>query len=247
MAKPQNIYDDPTFFAGYERLRRTGSGLNDILEQPALWSMLPQSLDGLRVLDLGCGFGDFARKARHHGARSVVGIDVSERMLHEAKQQTKDEGIEYRHQGIEQLGLSDGPFELIISSLALHYVENYADAVVRVAGLLAPGGRFVFSVEHPICTALAAQQWSRAADGRALSWPVDNYQAEGARDTTWFVGGVIKYHRTIETYVQGLLDAGLILRGLREPEPVAGDGPQMVPNLELHRRRPPFLLLAAER
>ncbi len=53
---PQNIYDDPVFFAGYSELRRTERGRNAALEQPALERLLPRVLDGLRVLDLGCGF-----------------------------------------------------------------------------------------------------------------------------------------------------------------------------------------------
>jgi ubiquinone/menaquinone biosynthesis C-methylase UbiE len=68
VTEPQNIYDDPRFYASYEQLRRTGAGLSDAIEQPALLAMLPQPLAGLRVLDLGCGFGDFARKVRGCGA-----------------------------------------------------------------------------------------------------------------------------------------------------------------------------------
>jgi ubiquinone/menaquinone biosynthesis C-methylase UbiE len=84
MSTAQNIYDEPLFFAGYEKLRRMAIGLNEVLEQPALRSMLPASLEGMRILDLGCGFGDFARRARLEGARSVVGIDISLRMLERA-------------------------------------------------------------------------------------------------------------------------------------------------------------------
>ena len=247
MPQPQNIYDDPAFFAGYERLRRTGAGLNDVLEQPALWSLLPGSLEGLRILDLGCGFGDFARKARSLGARSVVGIDVSARMLERASEQTNDSAISYRQSSVEQLDLGGDFFDLVVSSLTLHYVQDYAAALARVSALLVPGGRFVFSVEHPLCTALPQQRWVRDDSGRALHWPVDDYRAEGARKTRWFVDEVIKYHRTIETYVNGLLGAGFSLRALAEPEPVPGAGLGLVPDLDLARRRPPFLLLAAER
>jgi ubiquinone/menaquinone biosynthesis C-methylase UbiE len=247
MAQPQNIYDDPAFFAGYERLRRTGTGLNEVLEQPALWALLPGSLEGLRILDLGCGFGDFARKARSLGARSVVGIDVSERMLERAAEQTQDPAIAYRQSSIEQLDLGGERFDLVVSSLTLHYVQDYAAALARVAALLAPGGRFVFSVEHPMCTARPQQTWVRDDFGRALYWPVDEYRIEGARQTHWFVDEVTKYHRTIETYVNGLIGAGFTLRALAEPEPVPGAEDGAVPNLELARRRPPFLLLSADR
>lgn len=52
----QNIYDDPCFFAAYSRLPRSQQGLDAAPEWAALHAMLPP-LAGLRVLDLGCGFG----------------------------------------------------------------------------------------------------------------------------------------------------------------------------------------------
>jgi hypothetical protein len=87
----------------------------------------------------------------------------------------------------------------------------------------------------------------RDAAGRPLYWPVDDYRVEGARRTRWFIDGVVKYHRTIETYVNGLLAAGFLLRSLREPEPVDAAMPTQIPGLDLARRRPPFLLIAADR
>ncbi|RAI44056.1 class I SAM-dependent methyltransferase [Rhodoplanes roseus] len=242
MSDPQNVYDDPVFFENYARLRHCGTGLNDWLEQPALWSLLPP-LAGLRVLDLGCGFGDFARKARRAGARIVVGLDVSTRMLAQARALTDDPAVAYRHGSIERLDL-DGRFDLVVSSLTLHYVAEYAAAVARIARLLDPGGVFVFSVEHPICTARAEQKWVCDTDGRPLYWPIDEYRSEGPRSTRWFVNGVIKHHRTVETYVTGLLEAGLTLRALREPEPVEDT---ILADRDLHRRRPPILVLAATR
>jgi ubiquinone/menaquinone biosynthesis C-methylase UbiE len=248
MSSAQNVYDDPSFFEGYEKLRRTAEGLNEVLEQPALRSMLPESFEGMRILDLGCGFGDFARKARREGARCVVGIDISLRMLERAAALTNDPSIEYRHCSIENMQLeqlADGPFEMVVSSLTLHYVEDYGTAVRRIAHLLKAGGRFAFSVEHPMCTALPQQRWIRDAAGKPLYWPVDEYHLEGKRETRWFIDGVIKYHRTIETYVTTLINAGFKLHSLKEPMPI--DGPNaVVPNLDLHRRRPPFLLLAAD-
>lgn len=74
MEYPQNIYDNPAFFDAYENFRASGSGLNDILEQPALWPMLPDSLAGPHIIDLGCGFGNFTRKARRTHAGFVVSI-----------------------------------------------------------------------------------------------------------------------------------------------------------------------------
>lgn len=244
MTDSQNIYDNPVFFAGYKKLRDEGSGLNDNLEQPALWSLLGDSLKGLAILDLGCGFGGFARRARALGAEAVLGIDLSNNMLSEARKRTNDTHIEYRRSSMEDLTLPEHAFDLVVSSLMLHYVKDYAIAVRKIASYLRPGGRFVFSVEHPMFTARAEQDWIRAEDGTPLYWPVDNYRAEGERRIQWFVEGVVKYHRTVETYVNGLITNGFTLQRLLEPEPAAA---RQTPQSALERRRPPFLLIAATR
>ena len=242
---PQNVYDDPTFFAGYAELRRTESGLNAVLEQPALHRLLPPLRD-LRVLDLGTGFGTFARWAREHGARRVVGVDVSTKMLAEARRLTSDLAIEYVEAPIEAYIPERSAFDLVTSSLALHYIADYGAVVARVHEALVPGGRFVFSVEHPMVTARAEQEWLRDASGRKTLWPVDGYGSEGARHTHWFRDDVIKYHRTIATYVGTLIAHGFTLAALDEPAPSA-DALAARPELESERRRPPFLLIAAAR
>jgi SAM-dependent methyltransferase len=242
---PQNIYDNPQFFGRYMALRRTESGLNAALEWPAFLRLLPPSLQGLRVLDLGCGFGEFARAARLRGAREVIGIDISARMLCEARRRTNDPAITYVRAAIEDFEAGERSFDLVVSSLALHYVEDYAAVVQRVAAALTGGGRFAFSVEHPMCTALATGDWHRGPDGAAVHWPVDRYRDEGERRTSWFVEGVIKHHRTLETYVNGVLGAGLHLVRLEEPE-AAAEHVLARPELAIHRRRPPLLLMAAD-
>lgn len=240
---PQNVYDDPTFFEGYAELRRTESGLNAVLEQPALYRRLPPLRD-LAVLDLGTGFGTFARFARAQGARRVVGVDVSSRMLAEARRLTSDDAIEYVEQPIERYVAAPHSFDLVVSSLALHYVAEYRAVVAAVRDALVPGGHFVFSVEHPMVTARAAQEWIRDTSGRKDVWPVDDYASEGARHTHWFRDDVIRYHRTVSTYVNTLLEHGFTLRALDEPVPSA-DAIASRPELESERRRPPFLLIAA--
>jgi SAM-dependent methyltransferase len=214
---PQNIYDDATFFEGYKLLRDGDTGLNGALEIPALHRLLP-NLSNLHVLDLGCGFGEFARFARTQGAASVTGVDISRRMLEEATQRTSDASVTYLRSPIEQYAPTPRSLDLVVSSLALHYVEDYAGLVERVFQGLKPGGRFLFSVEHPVCTAYPAG-WARDAEGRKRHWPLDHYRQEGERDTRWFVDGVIKYHRTVETYVNTLIWSGFLLEHLGEPAP----------------------------
>lgn len=76
----QNIYDNQGFFDAYAQLPRSVHGLDGAPEWPALKAMLPP-LNGRAVVDLGCGYGWFCRAARELGAESVLGIDLSIKML----------------------------------------------------------------------------------------------------------------------------------------------------------------------
>lgn len=243
----QNIYDNPDFFAGYSQLRRHERGLNAVLEGPAFHSLLPP-LGGLSVLDLGCGFGKWARLMREEGAASVVGIDISTRMLEWARAENAIDGITFLNCPIEDAAFDPESFDLVTSSLALHYVERFDRACANVARWLAAKGTFVFSVEHPIMTASPAnlEGWCRDAAGAKRHWAVDDYRDEGARSTRWFVDGVIKYHRTVETYINTLVDSGLAIARLLEPEG-SPEFVRMQPDLAEERRRPPFLLIAARK
>ena len=241
---PQNIYDDPEFFEGYSQLRRSREGLAGAPEWPALRSMLP-ALEGARVLDLGCGFGAFARWAREMGAARVLGVDWSENMLARARAQTRDPGVTYSLTDIEHLALPGASFDLVYSSLALHYVADFEAVCVAIRSLLVLGGRLVFSVEHPLFTAPSHPGWRTQPDGSKL-WPINEYLLEGRRVTEWITPGVVKYHRTVASYVNGLLAHGFRLVRLEEWGPSQeqiAECPEWAD--EVHR--PPFLLLAARR
>ncbi|WP_242612498.1 methyltransferase domain-containing protein [Corticibacter populi] len=144
---------------------------------------------------------------------------------------------------MEDLQSEDAAFDLVVSSMALHYVDDYAAVVRKVFAALRPGGRFVFSVEHPVCTAHPAG-WVRNAQGEALYWPLDDYQRQGRRSTAWFVDGVVKFHRTVEHYVNTLIERGFRLEHLGEPRPLPACLAER-PALQETMRRPPVLLLAA--
>ena len=122
--------------------------------------MLPD-FRGKRVLDLGCGFGWHCRYAAENGAQSVLGIDISENMLQEARRRTEDPRVEYRKISLEEYEYPENSFDAVISSLALHYVESFEDICRKVYRCLKPGGEFVFSAEHPIFTAYGSQDWYR--------------------------------------------------------------------------------------
>ena len=240
----QNIYDNEEFFEGYSRLGRSVEGLDGAAEWPAVRALLPD-LRGLKVLDLGCGFGWFCRWARQNGAAHVLGIDVSERMLARSRATTQDATITYTRADMEHLELSPASFDLVYSSLALHYIADLKGLMSQVYRSLVPGGSLVFSVEHPIYTAPADPNWSLNAAGRK-TWPIDGYLDEGPRSTDWLAKGVIKQHRTVATYINTLLRLGFAIAHVDEWGPTEAQIASR-PTLADERQRPPFLLVAARR
>src|SRR5579859_3440458 len=186
----QNIYDNAAFFDGYSQLERSIEGLAGAEEWPALRALLPD-LRGLKVVDLGCGYGWFCRWAREQGAAQVWGLDVSERMLARARGATSDAAIVYARTDLERLELPEASFDLAYSSLALHYIEDLAGLLAKVFAALVPGGHLVFSIEHPIYMAPAHPGWIVDGSGRR-TWPIDGYLVEGPRTTDWLAKGVVK-------------------------------------------------------
>jgi ubiquinone/menaquinone biosynthesis C-methylase UbiE len=240
----QNVYDNKEFLAGYSRLRRSVEGLDGAPEWPALRALLPD-LRGRNVLDLGCGFGWFCRWARQQGAAHVLGIDVSKKMLARAKETTDLPFITYTKADMEHLELQPKSFDLVYSSLALHYVDNLRGLMSQVYRSLVPSGALVFSVEHPIFTAPSRPNWSQDAAGRK-TWPVDGYLDEGPRSTDWLAKGVIKQHRTLATYINMLIQIGFVIAHVEEWGPTAAQIAEQ-PNWADERHRPPFLIVAAIR
>ena len=240
----QNIYDDPTFFEGYSQLQRSLMGLAGAPEWSSLRALLPD-VKGLRVVDLGCGFGWFCRWARENGAAHVLGLDLSEKMLARAKAETSDDAITYRRTDLEHLELPEGPFDLAFSSLALHYVEDLERLLTTVHRALVPGGGFVFSTEHPIYMASRRAEWMTTPEGHK-TWPVDSYQLEGKRTTHWMAEGVVKYHRTLGTTLNALMRQGFTLRHVEEWGPTDAQVAEQ-PALARERERPMFLLVSARR
>lgn len=243
MAK-QNIYDNEVFFEGYKNLRGKESNANVLFEIPALFSLLPE-LNGLSVLDLGCGFGEHCKGFIERGAAKVVGIDISEKMLEVAKAENADPKITYLNMPMEDLDKIDGKFDLIVSSLAIHYVEDFGGLVKNIYDLLNPGGLFVYSQENPINTCHSTgERWTRDENGKKLYVNLRNYGVEGEHESVWFVDNVKKYHRMFSTIVNTLASSGFVIEKMIEPLP-DDEILAKYPDQEDLFHKPDFLLIRA--
>ncbi|NLO84985.1 MAG: class I SAM-dependent methyltransferase [Clostridiales bacterium] len=239
----ENRYDDEKFFEQYARFPRSVEGLSAAGEWHQLQKMLPD-FAGKRVLDIGCGFGWHCAYAKEHGAAYVLGTDISERMLSVAKEKTAALGIEYQKLAMEDIDFEADSFDVVISSLALHYTPDFGDVCRRVNRCLTQSGNFVFSCEHPVFTAQGTQDWYYDAEGKIMHWPVDDYFVEGKRESIFLGEKVVKFHKTLTTYLNTLLEEGFAINKIVEPEP-AEHLLDAVPGMRDELRRPMMLLVAA--
>lgn len=240
----ENKYDDEVFFMKYSNMDRSVKGLAGAGEWKTLESMLPDFKDK-RVLDLGCGFGWHCQYAIEHGAKAVTGVDISERMISRAKEKTDDK-IDYIQTPIEDISFDEDSYDVVISSLAFHYIESFERILERVSECLIKGGDFIFSVEHPIFTAYGSQDWYYDENGNILHFPVDNYFFESKRNASFLGESVTKYHKTITTYINGLLNAGFEITGVTEPQPT-DEMLKTIEGMKDELRRPMMLIISARK
>ena len=245
MAK-QNIYDNEIFYEGYRKLRDNKDNANNLFEIPALLSLLPD-IKGKSVLDLGCGFGEHCKLFVEKGALAVVGVDISQKMLEVAKSENSDEKITYLNMAMEDIDQLDMEFDLVISSLAFHYVEDFSGVVDKIYKMLSKGGYLIFSQENPLCSCHSGgNRWTRDENGRKLYLNLADYGVEGERESVWFVDNVKKYHRTFSTIVNTLTAAGFCIEKMIEPLPTPEILAEHPDQYDLYHK-PDFLLVKSKK
>lgn len=239
----QNIYDDTDFFENYGKMLRSIDGLNSAGEWHVLKKMLPD-FQGKNVLDLGCGYGWHCIYAKEQGAESVIGIDLSKKMIDKAKEKSKGLSITYHQMPIEDIVFEKEQFDIIFSSLTFHYVQDLEALFRKIYQYLKKGGSFVFSMEHPVFTAKNEQDWFRDENENRLHWPVDNYQDEGVRQTFFLGHEVVKYHRTVASILNMVINSGFSITQIAEPKP-SEEIIEKYPEMKEELRRPIFIMVSA--
>lgn len=235
-----NEYDNEKFFEKYAKMPRSREGLCAAGEWHQLKPLFP-ALQGKKVLDLGCGYGWHCKFAAEQGATQVLGLDVSQKMIEEAKKRNVEDQIEYRVCGIEAYEYPVNTWDCVVSNLALHYIQNIEDIFQKVYRTLKPGGVFLFNIEHPIFTAGVGQDWIYTNEGNPQYWPIDDYFYPGERNTHFLGHDVMKQHHTLSQILMGLLDSGFELKAVEEAEPPKDM--MNIPGMRDELRRPMMLLV----
>lgn len=189
---------------------------NNVEEKPALFAIMP-SLKGKRVLDLGCGYGENCKMFSQMGAENVLGIDISEKMLSVAKEQNSLPNVEFKKLSMNNLSELDGKFDVVVSSLAFHYIEDFSALIYSIKNLMNDGGILLFTQEHPIATApKKGIKWKTTGE-HVEGLLLTDYSEEGMRDVGWIIEHVIKYHRKTSTIINTLINYGFEIIRVDEP------------------------------
>ena len=217
-----NEYENEAFFQQYAEMSRSREGLSAAGEWHQLKPLFPP-LEGKSVLDLGCGYGWHCKFAVEQGARKVLGLDLSQKMIEEA--------------------YPEAAWDCVVSNLALHYIEDLDSIFKKVYRTLKENGIFLFNIEHPVFTSGVGQDWAYSADGKPLYWPIDQYFIPGERLTHFLGCEVRKQHHTLTQILMGLLRSGFVLEAVEEAKP--SEEMLDIPGMRDELRRPMMLLVRA--
>jgi ubiquinone/menaquinone biosynthesis C-methylase UbiE len=197
------------------------------------------NVEGLSILDCGCGEGRFGRMLAGRGAHRVLGVDTCEPMIQAARELQSD-NEEYVVGDVQDLHfLADESFDLAVSYLNHCDLPDFAANVREVFRVLKAGGRFVIANLHPMRSATGA--WYRGPGGEKLHVHLDRYFDEGPRQFVMKACRITNFHRTLSTYIRGFLNAGFIVADIIEPT-VEPKALEMYPELDDELRVPNFII-----
>ncbi|MBD8840907.1 class I SAM-dependent methyltransferase [Paenibacillus sp. CFBP 13594] len=236
-----DFYDDQANFEKYMERRKWQENANDTLEKPVMLELIGD-VAGKNILDLGCGDARFAAEllSREREGATYTGIEGSVNMIQAANESVKGWNARIEQAFMEDWTYPAEVYDLVISRLAVHYIEDVESLFRNIYNTLKENGTFVFSVEHPVITS------TLQPSGTRTDWVVDQYFVEGFREQQWLGGSVKKMHRSIESYFMALLRAGFHVEHLRESAPQRA----YFVNEETYLRRqriPLFLFLSARK
>ena len=201
-------------------------GFTDGVDPEYTEQILPMAAAGLagarRVLDVGCGEGQVARLAVAGGAEVVVGLDPTWNQLVVARERAG--GPVYLRGGADGLPFADASFDVVVACLVFEHIEAMDAAIGEVARVLAPGGRFLFFLNHPLLQT-PGSGWidDHVLDPPEQYWRIGPYLVEDVSIEQVERGVFIPFvHRPLSRYVNALLDAGLRLDRMEEPAPPPG-------------------------
>jgi SAM-dependent methyltransferase len=172
------------------------------------------------VLDVGTGEGQIARLAIKIGAERVVGVDPTMAQLAVARE--RGGGVEYARASADALPFPDAHFDAVVVCLVFEHIADHRPAIAEISRVLAPGGRFVFLLNHPLLQA-PNSGWVIDHVLEEQYWRVGPYLVEDVSMEELAPGVVLPFvHRPLSQYVNAMASNGLLVERMEEPMPPEG-------------------------
>jgi len=182
--------------------------------------LVEQHLEGVtRLLDVGCGEGQVARRASALGIE-VVGVDPTLAQIDEARR--RGGRVAYVRAMAERLPAATGSFDAVVMCLVIEHIDPFEPAIHEMARVLAVGGRCLLLLNHPLLQA-PGSGW---IDDHILGeqyWRVGAYLRDDSTIEELAPGVNLPFmHRPLSRYVQVMGASGLLIEDMSEPPPPPG-------------------------
>ena len=170
-----------------------------------------KTLNGEKVLDLGCGYGSYTDFFRRIGG-VPVGIDGAKAMLDIARNRFPD--CEFSLADITRpLTFDPDSFDIVFCNLVLMDIEQIESVFEECSRILRPGGVFWYSIVHP---AFFGGDWQTDENGYQNGKLITSYLSPKVTENR-FWGKTMHFHRPLSCYLNAAADAGLVLTHTEEP------------------------------
>jgi len=231
-----------------EKIRSGKNTAHKFLEKPAMYKKLP-NLKEKSVLCIGCGTGEECKHLKLLGAKKVIGIDISKRLIDFAKKSYPD--LEFKVMDMEKLNFPKNCFDFVYSSLTMHYVRDWTKTLSGVYKILKKNGVFLFSTHHPVKWGASVNR-SKKKDSCLMGY--EKYKSGGSKvfgdylntrkiDDIWFNEFKVSYyHRPLSEIIRDILKSGFIISDFVEPKPLKSVIKEKPDFYDIHSKIPLFMI-----
>lgn len=241
-------------------LERGGDTYHDKVVHPHLIRLLGD-VHGVRILDLGCGQGQFATMLHEKGAQ-VTGIDLGKELVTLAEKKNKElksrtgSMVTYYHGSADDLYMmKNESFDRVVCVLALQNMEKLEKVVEEVARVLTRGGTFTFVLNHPSFRNPRHTRWEYDAQEKVQYRRVDEYMRESSVKIDMNPGETknkqftVSFHRPLQVYIKALAKHSLAVTSLEEwvSHKESEEGPRQLAENKSRKEIPLFMCISAKK